>query len=93
LELAVRIKKRKWENKKPLNVEGLSDNSRRLMYRQLSYSLNNFVDRYFSPLSGKITTIVPESILLAVSIAAYIAAPLLMPTKIPSCFTICLAIS
>lgn len=52
------------------------------------YSLNKSVLRYFSPRSGKITTIRPESIFLATSVAAYIAAPLLIPTKIPSFLTI-----
>jgi len=48
------------------------------------FTLNKLVVKYFSPLSGKMTTITPDIISLATSIAAYIAAPLLIPTKIPS---------
>ncbi len=54
---------------------------------------NRLVLRYFSPLSAKMVTMVPESILLAISAAAYMAAPLLIPTKIPSCLTIWRVIS
>ena len=54
---------------------------------------NRLVLRYFSPLSAKMVTMVPESILLAISAAAYMAAPLLIPTKMPSFLTICLVIS
>lgn len=54
---------------------------------------NRVVLRYFSPLSGRMVTMTPDSICLAISTAAYIAAPLLMPTKIPSCLTIWRVIS
>ena len=54
---------------------------------------NNFVLKYFSPRSGKMTTMFPEVIFLAVSAAANMAAPLLMPTKIPSLRAISRAIS
>lgn len=53
---------------------------------------NKSVLKYFSPLSGKITTILPFSIFLAISKAAYIAAPELEPTNIPSFLTISLVI-
>lgn len=43
------------------------------------------VDRYFSALSGNITTMLPLSIRRAVATAANIAAPELMPANMPSC--------
>lgn len=45
---------------------------------------NRVVLRYLSPRSGRMTTMVPESICLATSRAPATAAPLDMPTKRPS---------
>src|SRR6056297_1041280 len=57
-----------------------------------SQSENILVLKYFSPLSGKMQTTVPDSRFLMTSMAAIIAAPLLMPTNMPSSVMILLAI-
>jgi hypothetical protein len=54
---------------------------------------NKLVLRYFSPLSGKMTTTTPYSISSTTFNAATMAAPQLIPTNIPSSKTILRAIS
>jgi len=56
------------------SISSLSTDNEHCIFIPLSYSLNKLVLKYFSPLSGNITTITPESIFFAISTAATIAA-------------------